>query len=582
MNHVQARSYASPTLVLLALNWEDAVEYPDFLGFAIKRTPGFRDPKTRVTSAFSWLPNRITFAGAVPNGVPDAPSNQAPIQKFQWWDSRIDDEDLEQTFTYEIWPCIGQPAQLTLLEAAKTTLRVMLPAHEVNGFGTWFNRAVVSSQAFTRLCEAHDVKPGQKPAPAIAKKLRSWLGNGMEQTVPAFLDEITVGVGAIYHLTDEDFIIPAFQKNQQKKLWMVYDAGSSLKSSGGENPNADAIAALGLDIMHTARAHTNIMHNKFIVGGKPRNGTLVPSKIICGSANYTTQGLTQQANVIHTIESEALANAYLARANLLLNDPSVADTKKANTGWIGPVAVGGSRVRLMFSPEANKTKVQMDTIVQAINDATDSVFFCLFAPTDQGLRDACFDAADRGMNMLGLVNRIATPKAGSDPDALNGGELATLEMFNRARDKRDVIDARYFDAKNLPAGFEMEMRLFPGDKPPPFPPVIIHHKFIIIDGETDHPTIYTGSANMSNNSVHNNDENLLEIKGNRDLAQTYLAEFMRLFEHYRARAIAIDVKTGAKPAEKFTLKKNFADWGQKYFLTGSAEQKSRVNLAESV
>ena len=65
----------------------------------------------------------------------------------------------------------------------------------------------------------------------------------------------------------------------------------------------------------------------------------------------------------------------------------------------------------------------------------------------------------------------------------------------------------------------------------------IHHKFIVIDAETENPIIYTGSNNLSENSTHHNDENLLEIKGSPELAQTYFAEFIRLYEHYRARAL---------------------------------------------
>ena len=65
----------------------------------------------------------------------------------------------------------------------------------------------------------------------------------------------------------------------------------------------------------------------------------------------------------------------------------------------------------------------------------------------------------------------------------------------------------------------------------------IHHKFIVIDAETDHPIIYTDSNNLSENPTHRNDENLLEIKGSPELAQTYFAEFMRLYDHYRARAL---------------------------------------------
>jgi phosphatidylserine/phosphatidylglycerophosphate/cardiolipin synthase-like enzyme len=62
-------------------------------------------------------------------------------------------------------------------------------------------------------------------------------------------------------------------------------------------------------------------------------------------------------------------------------------------------------------------------------------------------------------------------------------------------------------------------------------PVFIHHKFVVIDAENRTPTIFTGSANMSANSVFYNDENLIEITSCPRMAQIYLAEFMRLFEH---------------------------------------------------
>ena len=155
MAKVRARSYTSPTLVLLAFDWAEGKNLKDFLGFAIKRVPGFRRAKE------SWLTNRIGFNGpASKNTFFD--SNVAPIQKFMWWDAQIDTADRGKSFTYKIWPVRGKPAGVkkvedpsvfTLVEAAKTTLRVKLPNFVENKVGTWFNRAVVSSQAFTRLCE---------------------------------------------------------------------------------------------------------------------------------------------------------------------------------------------------------------------------------------------------------------------------------------------------------------------------------------------------------------------------------------------------------------------------------------------
>lgn len=138
---VLVRSYLSPTLVLLAFDWPDGAERPDFLGFAIRRTPGFRGAAT------SWLPNRITFDGPPPDGR-DSASNQSPIQKFMWWDARFGDIDRGRVFKYELFPAVGKPKELELVENARAILQVKIPKPVVGSIGTYFNRAVVSSQAF--------------------------------------------------------------------------------------------------------------------------------------------------------------------------------------------------------------------------------------------------------------------------------------------------------------------------------------------------------------------------------------------------------------------------------------------------
>jgi phosphatidylserine/phosphatidylglycerophosphate/cardiolipin synthase-like enzyme len=124
------------------------------------------------------------------------------------------------------------------------------------------------------------------------------------------------------------------------------------------------------------------------------------------------------------------------------------------------------------------------------------------------------------------------------------------------------------------------MQLFPGEHAPSYAPVIIHHKFLVIDAEGDNPIVYTGSANMSNNSEHFNDENLLEIR-DKHVAGTYLAEFLRLYEHYRARAIAIAEQQRGGQHQRLVLKPD-SSWAAKYFTDGTPESKARVALASAV
>ncbi len=84
-----------------------------------------------------------------------------------------------------------------------------------------------------------------------------------------------------------------------------------------------------------------------------------------------------------------------------------------------------------------------------------------------------------------------------------------------------------------------------------------------------------------------NDENLLEITGSPELAQTSLAEFMRLYEHYRARAIwnmPQGAGSGADGAGRqrqkaFTFKMKRDHWVKGAFKEGTPEAIARVALA---
>jgi phosphatidylserine/phosphatidylglycerophosphate/cardiolipin synthase-like enzyme len=63
----------------------------------------------------------------------------------------------------------------------------------------------------------------------------------------------------------------------------------------------------------------------------------------------------------------------------------------------------------------------------------------------------------------------------------------------------------------------------------------IHTKFMLIDPLCDDPIVITGSANFSEASTTKNDENMLIIRGNKRVADVYLGEYMRLWNHYAFR-----------------------------------------------
>ncbi|WP_428420478.1 phospholipase D-like domain-containing protein [Methylibium sp.] len=588
---VEIRAYLSPTLVLLALDWDKGATAADFLGFAIKRAPGFRSADGRSRAAESWLPNRVTFNGPVPQGRPDAASKDAPIQKFCWWDARIDAEDRNGQFVYTAFPVVGTAQSPQLAEDEAGTCAVSLPDHTVDGIGTWFNRAVLSSQAFTRKLRALGLAPDKAPPPAKALVLREWLANDIHQVFGEILAGATRAVGATYHLTDRLWAIPQLQAfaeaHPPKSVALVYDSHKIAKTKTQPqrpSPNQEVVDQLGSLIAFSPRDKTSIMHNKFIVTDGPQGGGK-PRRVLMGSANFTTGGLTTQANLLHSFDSAALAKLYSDRAAAIAGNPKKSDTAKLTPGWSRAMQLGSAKIRVSFSPEPAAQRQQIDTVVEAIRRAKHSVLFCIFTPTDKKLRDACFAAGDRGLMMFGIVNSIseksakAAAQAHAEGKDIDAAALANMDLFHRSRSNKDVIDGAHFSAATVPEGFEPELTVFPGDQAQDFGAVVIHHKFVVIDAEGDRPVIYTGSANMSENSEHNNDENLIELKDQR-VAAVYLAEFMRLYEHYRARAIAI--KDAGKPKGRWRLiLQPTRRWADKYYVDGSPEAKARIAMANA-
>jgi len=583
-DRVLARAYTSPTLVLLAMDWAAGKNFKDFLGFAIRRSPGFAKGEHD-----AYLVNKIGFQPPAKDSQP-LPSNLAPFQKFLWWDAAISDADRGKTFVYTITPVRGTgPADLALQTQAESTISVMVPNVSRDGISTWFNRAVVSSQAFSR----------EFPEPLKdIDACMQWLANGMQNAFPALLNKARTVDGAIYHLTDNEWVMPAL-KQFKGDLDIVYEDRKN------DQTDLPAISLLRLPKGHAwPRSKTNIMHDKFLVDA--------PSgRVLTGSANFTPEGLTSQANLLHIFESHDLAGLYAARQELLREDPPVAETAKSGA-WSKPVTIGKARLRVFFSPEPSKARKSIDTVVTAIKQAKSSVIFCMFDPTDPALLSALLAAGNGKKLLYGLLNNISNPgkkktiqsASGEPPKKPTAATQIKVTLYNRSRKDKKVLAYSYFRPGNTPAGFLPELSAVDFSSkstlPPPkkgkktryVPAVHIHHKFIVIDGETDHPTIYTGSNNLSNNSTHRNDENLLEITECPELAQTYFAEFMRLYEHYRARALwnmahPVDKKSAGKPtprqnsrlAQTFTLKTSRDAWVKGAYRAGTADALARTTLA---
>jgi phosphatidylserine/phosphatidylglycerophosphate/cardiolipin synthase-like enzyme len=98
----------------------------------------------------------------------------------------------------------------------------------------------------------------------------------------------------------------------------------------------------------------------------------------------------------------------------------------------------------------------------------------------------------------------------------------------------------------------------------------VHNKFMLVDPLSDDPIVVTGSANFSEASTTQNDENMLVVRGNTRVADIYLGEFMRLYSHHAFRESMAWRKSSGKP--KFL---RTDEWWRDYFGSSGRSMRRR-------
>lgn len=106
-----------------------------------------------------------------------------------------------------------------------------------------------------------------------------------------------------------------------------------------------------------------------------------------------------------------------------------------------------------------------------------------------------------------------------------------------------------------------------GNVPPPFltePSALVdeqaayggtrmHHKFVVIDFDTNSPVVYAGSHNFSKPADDTNGENLVRVR-DRTVATSYMIEALRIYDHYVFRAAVEDASERESGPKRLELK----------------------------
>lgn len=533
----RVKAYAGTNGVLLAFDLAKARK-PGLLGFAIEQKEGDKD--------WQWLLNSLTFPGKT-HTIPKwgaTRSNLAPIQKFRWADYSIAPGTTCRFRVHLAY--VGQPPLLgEALEIEVSTDDGKPEDHRVV-----FNRAVAASQSFGRKFPELDQQLHENkhmPIEDWPSAPRKWLENGLLDSILRFIsraeDKKWALDVAIYEYELKaivDAVNEAHKRNVEVRV--LYHA------KDGDGQTTENVANLK-DIpaaKKRGRVTSKIFHDKFIVLSRiDAAGERVPEAVLCGSTNFTENGVYRQANVVHVTDDKAIAMRYLELFGVIWNDP--ADVS-ATRNWINAENPIDPSQRLFagFSPRSGKT--DLAEFINIIKAADRDLLFA-----------TAFKLPDDVLNAL-----LGTPH---DPVLRYGIQNTASRITGFHADRTAEFTTPALLSSGLEGWVKEGLRGQKGN-------LLVHTKVIVTNFTTDDPVVISGSHNLSVPASNGNDENYLIMRGDTDLADRYGLEVLRFYEHYRFRYYAKKLKL--KEARPLTIDDSWAD---NYYVAGHLRESDRLRFA---
>lgn len=553
-----AKAIAGTYTILIALDCKEA-RRQGLHGFAFQRQVA--------GGATKWLTSLKVFKSVVPNPQAGAiySSEEQPIQSFLWGDYTAKPDT---AYKFTIYPMYGTPGALQKAEPIQIEVRTEKEFDQ--GHGVWFNRGAIASQAFAREFQNEAPKDPDDPK----DKETAWLSRGLLEACLAFINGAQKGESlrvAAYEFTYKpilDALKAAIDRGVDVKI--VYHDTTTAKGSE-KNANEDAMRRSKLPIndqkVTFRRSKTQIPHNKFIVhltGGKPK-------QVWTGSTNFTDSGFLGQSNVGHQVADDAIAQRYLDFWTVLKADPEKAVARRGAIGLSPnpPPLVGKDSITCVFSPR--QTANMLTWYGDRMLDATGSVMFtAAFGVAKQLIGPL---AKDRDFLRFILMER---PPTGESKAELTKDRDLIVSYGAVLNDMYTVDTTGTVKAKGKIAEFDLEKWYFRREALYRKQGNIfyIHTKFLMIDPLSRDPLLCTGSANFSANSLQNNDENMLLVRGNTRVVDIYMTEFDRIFRHFYFRDIANQLARDGKNADDAFLSEN-SNWTDSYFKPDAFKTKRR-------
>lgn len=566
-----AKVIAGTHTILIALNCSDKSR-KGLMGFAFKREVL---GKPKANGGDKWLRSQKVFKSIVPDPRAALESKDSsrfstldhPVQSFLWGDYSAQPNT---RYKFTVVPMYGKPGALKQGQALEFEARTEKEFDK--GHGVWFNRGAIASQAFARQFGNSAPEPRDNPDPKDKRTI--WLSRGLLEACLKYIRETPAGDGlrvAAYEFTYAPVI---------KELKAALDRGVDVRivyhdtTKEDGKPNETAIEAAGLTKKKGnrqvlfPRTKPKIPHNKFIVH-LDENGN--PTKVWTGSTNFTPSGFLGQTNVGHLIEDEETAKQYLKYWTVLKTDPDLAVARAAVMKLTPnpPALIDEKSIARIFSP---RPKAELlGWYGDRIEDAAGSVMFTAAFGVTEKLVPSLAEDCDylRFILMEKPASETLKSQLTKHRDCVIAYGAVLGEMY-KFKDGKPVARRRIKDFE-LDKWYLKEEHFRKANDGFVF---FIHTKFLLIDPLSDDPLVCSGSANFSPDSLLQNDENMLLVRGDTRIADIYLTEFDRIFRHFYFRDVANEIEAKGSKAKGAFLDETDA-WTNNYFKPNTFKTRRR-------
>ena len=507
---LSVHAIAGAYVILLGIDMDEAAS-AGVLGFAIERIEHGRG------DARAWLHALKVFADVpVQEGL--VSTEHHPIQGFFWGDFTT---RYGHQYTYRIVAMRGEPGSLRPAETVE--VRIATEKEDQGQHAVYFNRGVAGSQAYVR-------KFGnRRPAQVPNREAFRWLSRGLFRAMLDFIHKANGpdwGLRIAAYELQQGAVLNALRKAAESEadVKVIFDA--RVKTSGPADKNWDAIREAKIEhlVIPRTQSPSAIAHNKFVV--LLHKGE--PIEVWTGSTNFTDGGIFGHSNCGHIVRNKEIAAAYLEYWKELEKDPEMKDIRPWNEKIFPiPKSLPAKGIGTVFSPRSNLDMLRWYS--RRMDEAKTAVFLTAAF----GVNDLFEEVLEQPKSYLRYV---LLESADKDLERLNTPPLNEVAVAN-------ILPENEFErwmAEQL-SGLNTHVKY-------------VHTKYMIIDPLGEDPLLITGSANFSDASTRKNDENMLVIRGDKRVADLYLSEFMRLFNHFQFRGLAkARAATGPESARSFLV-----------------------------